>query len=222
MNSLRPDAVSFVPVKLGEPNAPIAEPDCCDSLHFAPLAQSVFSSQTAQLSDVRAGCDRFDVRNWSQNLEVHAPCLLCASFLRFRVVDSVGSDSTFVDIADRRWPCALANDEVHPRAGRDHTVPTRAVSLYSGSSPRAGNADYRFAKSVTDRGARPMGWTVGGPVVRQCLAPDSRELDQEWQSFDYGFTGGTSAEARNDIVLCRPVSRIWDVRQGGHFCTNNW
>jgi hypothetical protein len=66
-----PDAEGLVPMQFGKVRGTIRQSDTSDSLAFAPAAASVDPSQPGDFPDSGACGERFDLRNFAQDLEAH-------------------------------------------------------------------------------------------------------------------------------------------------------
>jgi len=58
-------------MKLGQTNSSIAEADMGDTFHLSPIALAIYPVQTIKVSDTRSPCNRFNLRDFVNNLEIH-------------------------------------------------------------------------------------------------------------------------------------------------------
>ena len=66
-------------MKLGQTNSSIAEPDMGNTFHLTPIALATIPVQAIKVSDTRTPCNRFNHRDFVNNLEIHS------SYLKNRV-----------------------------------------------------------------------------------------------------------------------------------------
>ena len=72
---LRPITVSFIPVDLRHPEDFIGKTYLCDSFGFFPAAWTELTEQSHNVSNSAANCYRFNLCDFTDNLEVQTPIL---------------------------------------------------------------------------------------------------------------------------------------------------
>jgi hypothetical protein len=84
------DAMSFIPVQLGEPEPAVPQPDSRDAFHLPPAALTIQAPEPGQLTDALADSDRLDVLQLTDELEVHRTILAACpgAFLATRLLDA--------------------------------------------------------------------------------------------------------------------------------------
>jgi hypothetical protein len=59
-------------MKFGQTNSSIAEPDMGPTFYLTPIALAIFPVQAIKVSDTRPPRNRFNYRDFVNNLEIHS------------------------------------------------------------------------------------------------------------------------------------------------------
>lgn len=81
------NSVRFVPVYLGQKNCAVLQADSSYAFAFPPAAPAMQSTQTWQLSDRGTDGERFNMRDFTDDLEIHQASMLGANVYRRLTID---------------------------------------------------------------------------------------------------------------------------------------